>query len=116
MNQQEGNTLRYEKHIFICSNERAADARVSCGEGCGLQLVAALKKKLKDRGLTATMRAQRAGCFDLCEEGPNMVVYPEGVFYGRVTLEDLDEVVEEHLVNNRPVKRLQLHFGNHAAE
>ena len=116
MNQQDGNSRPYKKHIFVCSNERAADARVSCGESCGLQLVAALKKKLKDRGLNKAIRAQRAGCFDICEEGPNVVVYPEGVFYGHVTLEDLDELVEEHLVNDRPVKRLQLHFGNYGAE
>lgn len=96
----------YKKHIFICTNQRAAGARVCCGEEHGSALTTAFKKLIKDRGLNVEMRAQRTGCFDLCEHGPNVAIYPEGVFYGKVQLTDVEEIVTEHLQNNRVVERL----------
>jgi (2Fe-2S) ferredoxin len=75
-----------------------------------MELVKAFKKEIKDRGLSVNMRAQKAGCMDICELGPTVVVYPEGVFYGKVQLSDVLEIVEEHLVNDRPVERLRLKF------
>ena len=79
----------FEKHIFICTNQRAEGLRVSCGEEAGLALVAAFKKEIKDRNLNVQMRAQKTGCFDICELGPNVVIYPDGIFYGKVTLADV---------------------------
>lgn len=52
------------------------------------------------------MRAQKAGCLETCELGPSVVVYPEGIFYGKVQLEDVEEIVNEHILNNRVVERL----------
>ena len=98
--------MKFEKHIFICTNQRAEGEKKSCGEACGMELVKAFKKALKDNNLKGRMRAQRAGCLDACETGPSMVVYPEGIYYGGVQLSDVDEIVNEHLVNNRPVQRL----------
>jgi len=103
--------MKYEKHVFICTNQRQPGEKKSCCEQHGLELVKAFKKLIKDRGLQVAIRAQKAGCLDVCELGPALVVYPEGVFYGSVTLADVDEIVEEHLVNNRPVERLRLTFG-----
>jgi len=102
--------LKFDKHIFICTNQRVNSERPSCGEEHGMELVKAFKKEIKDRGLNIEMRAQKAGCLDLCEFGPNVVVYPEGVFYGRVQLSDVLQIVEEHLINDRPVERLRLKF------
>ena len=96
----------YKKHIFICTNQRPAGARVCCGEVHGSTLTAAFKKLIKDRGLSVEMRAQRTGCFDLCEHGPSVVIYPDGVFYGKVQLTDVEEIVTEHLQNERVVERL----------
>lgn len=98
--------MHFEKHIFICTNQRTEGTRPSCGHETGHDLVAAFKKGLKDRGLNTGMRAQKAGCLDACEWGPSLVIYPEGVFYKNVTLADVDEIIDEHIVNNRPVKRL----------
>ena len=102
---------RYEKHIFICTNQRGEGQRISCGEAHGLELTAAFKEAIKERKLQVSMRAQKAGCFDICEFGPNVIVYPEAVYYGKVSLADVAEIVEEHLVNNRPVERLRLYFA-----
>ncbi len=96
----------YKKHIFICTNQRAPGARVCCGEEHGSALTAEFKKQIKNRCLDVEMRAQRTGCFDLCEQGPTVAIYPEGVFYGKVQLSDIEEIVTEHLENDRVVGRL----------
>lgn len=98
----------YKKHIFICTNQRPEGARVSCGEEHGSALTAEFKKVMKNKGLTVDMRAQRTGCCELCEQGPIVVVYPEGVFYGKVQLSDVEEIISEHLENDRPVERLKI--------
>ncbi len=103
--------MKFEKHIFICTNQRTEGTRKSCGEACGMELVKAFKKAVKDNGLKGTVRAQRSGCLDACEFGPSMVVYPEGIFYGGVQLSDVDEIVKEHVINNRPVERLIIDFS-----
>ena len=103
--------MKFEKHLFICTNQRAEGERKSCGEACGMQLVKAFKKQLKEKGLKGNIRAQRAGCLDACDYGPSIVVYPEGIYYGGVQPEDVAEIVEEHLINNRPVRRLQIDFS-----
>lgn len=54
------------------------------------------------------VRANEAGCLDQCEHGPVMVVYPEAVWYGFVSVDDVREIVSEHLVRGRPVERLRL--------
>jgi (2Fe-2S) ferredoxin len=99
----------YDKHIFICVNQRAEGApRKSCGEAHGLEIVEAFKKKLKEKNLPIKLRAQKSGCLDICDFGQTLVVYPEGVFYVGVSLNDVDEIFEEHIVNNRVVERLKL--------
>lgn len=90
-------------------NQRAAGAtRRSCGEAHGLELVDAFKKKLKELNLPIKLRAQRAGCLDICDYGPTIAVYPDGVFYVGVEVSDVDEIINEHIINNRPVERLRL--------
>jgi (2Fe-2S) ferredoxin len=99
----------YDKHIFICVNQRAEGApRKSCGEAHGMEIVDAFKKKLKEKNLPIKLRAQKAGCLDICDFGQTIVIYPEGVFYVGVSLNDVDEIIEEHIVNNRVVERLKL--------
>lgn len=101
--------LIYKKHIFICTNQRAPEAtRRSCGEAHGMEIVDAFKKKLKEKKLPVRIRAQRAGCLDICDFGQTVAVYPEGVFYVGVELSDVDEIIEEHILNDRPVERLRL--------
>ncbi len=103
--------MKFEKHIFICTNQRPAGEKKSCGEVCGLELVKEFKKQMKDLNLNSRMRAQKSGCLDACEYGPSVVVYPEGIFYGGVTSKDVTEIVNEHLVNNQPVQRLIIDFN-----
>lgn len=76
-----------------------------------MSLVKEFKKQMKDLGISGRMRAQKSGCLDACEYGPSLVVYPEGVFYGGVTKDDVNEIVNEHLLNNRLVERLVIDFN-----
>jgi (2Fe-2S) ferredoxin len=105
--------LKFDKHIFICVNQRAEGEKRSCGEAHGMALVAAFKKSIKDKRLDIKVRAQRAGCLDVCIYGPTLVVYPEGIFYVGVELKDVEEIVESHIKNNIPVERLRLKKENY---
>jgi (2Fe-2S) ferredoxin len=103
--------MRFAKHVFICINERKNSDRKSCGESQGMALVHEFKRLLKEKGLKTIIRAQRAGCLDACDFGPSVVVYPEGIYYGGVQLRDVNEIVESHLINNKPVERLITNFN-----
>lgn len=102
----------FEKHVFICTNQRPPDhARGCCDPSDAGSLHHAFKKTIAERGLKGRMRANRAGCLDQCEHGPTVVVYPDAVWYGRVTEADVPEIVDAHLVGGRPVERLRLPDG-----
>jgi (2Fe-2S) ferredoxin len=75
-----------------------------------MELVEAFKSLVKEHKINTEVRAQKAGCFDVCNFGPAVVVYPEGIFYGNVQPGDAKEIFEEHIQNNRPVERLILKF------
>ncbi len=99
----------FDRHVFVCTNERGADhPRGSCKARGGAEVRDALKKELAARGLAKSIRANAAGCLDQCERGVTIVVYPEQVWYGGVTVADVPELVERHLINGEPVVRLRL--------
>ncbi len=98
---------RFRRHLFICINERTPDDPRGCCRAKGSEAVAeALKKAAHARGLKRIVRVNKSGCLDQCARGITVVVYPEAVWYGGVTLEDVDEIVERHLVGGEPVARL----------
>jgi len=97
----------FERHVFVCTNERAADhPRGDCKRKGSVELRDALKKQLSKIGLSKSIRANTAGCLDQCEQGASMVVYPEQVWYGHVTEADLPELIASHLIGGVPVARL----------
>jgi (2Fe-2S) ferredoxin len=104
------------RHLFVCGNTRPPDSpRGDCASKGSDLVLDRLKAQVVARGLKGKVRAQKAGCLDACECGVSVVVYPEAVWYGGVTLEDVDEIVEEHLVGGRPVERLRRRFDDMAA-
>jgi (2Fe-2S) ferredoxin len=106
----------FQRHVFVCTNERAPDhPRGCCKASGGIDVRDRLKAELTARGLGKTIRANNAGCLDQCEHGVTVVVYPEQVWYGHVTVDDIPELVEEHLVNGRVVERLALADQPHLA-
>ncbi|MBL0175518.1 MAG: (2Fe-2S) ferredoxin domain-containing protein [Ignavibacteria bacterium] len=100
---------RFAKHIFICENERpAGHPRGCCKEKGGPALRQRFRDELKARGLQVDVRANSAGCLDACEFGAAVVVYPDGIWYGGVTVDDVTEIIDAHLVNGVPVERLRI--------
>src|SRR5271154_6979134 len=100
---------KFEKHIFICGNQRPPDhPRGCCDPAAKAELQKLFKQKLAERGLKGKVRANQSGCLDQCEHGPNIVVYPEAVWYGRVTEADVDEIIDSHIVSGKAVERLML--------
>ncbi len=98
----------YDIHIFVCTNQRSGGERMSCGEQHGLELVAEFKKRLLNLNTSLKIRANRCGCLGICDYGPTVAIYPEGVFYVGVTLDDVKDIVEQHVLNGKKVERLLL--------
>ena len=100
----------YQRHIFFCTNLRTDDR--ACCQNCDAQALRDYaKSRCKELGLTGQrgkIRVNTAGCLNRCEEGPVIVVYPDDVWYTYVDREDIDEIIDEHLVSGRVVKRLQI--------
>lgn len=101
----------YQHHVFFCLNQREPGAdRPSCN-ACGAeQLQAHAKERIKNLGISGRgkIRINKAGCLDRCEEGPVMVVYPEGVWYQYFDQDDIDEIIDQHLIGGTPVDRLRI--------
>jgi (2Fe-2S) ferredoxin len=99
----------YKRHIFVCTNRRPADNPKGC---CALKgseaVLERFKQELHQRGLKGQMRANAAGCLDACALGTSVVVYPEGVWYGGVQVDDVVEIIDSHLLGDRPVERLRM--------
>ncbi len=97
----------YERHVFTCVNERdGSDARGCCMERGGAEVAAWFKAEVKARGWTGRIRANRAGCLDVCEFGPAVVVYPEQVWYSPTTQEDVKAICDRHLAKGEIVTEL----------
>ena len=98
---------RFEKHIFVCENVRPADDPRGCCSAKGSKdLRQQFKSQLKKLGLNKEVRANASGCLDACEYGATVVVYPEQIWYGGVTKEDVEEIIQKHIIDGNPVERL----------
>ena len=89
----------YRSQVLICGG-------TGCTSSHSMKIAEAMEKEIKANGLENDVNVVKTGCFGLCALGPIMIVYPEGSFYSRVTVDDVKEIVEEHLVKGRIVKRL----------
>jgi len=99
----------YRYHVFFCTNLREdGSACCQCFDALAMRDYAKRRSKDLDIAGPGGTRINTAGCLDRCEEGPVMVVYPEGAWYTYVDQEDVDEIIEEHLLNGRVVERLKI--------
>ncbi len=98
----------YKRHMFFCTNQR--EDGVCCQDHDALAFRNHAKQRSKELGIAGQggVRINTAGCLDRCSEGPVAVIYPEGIWYTYGSTADIDEIMDEHLVNGRIVKRLKL--------
>ena len=89
----------FRSHILVCGG-------TGCTSSGSARIVTSFETELKNAGLDQEIKVIKTGCFGLCALGPIVVVYPEGAFYSQVKPEDVPEIVEEHLLKGRIVKRL----------
>lgn len=96
------------RHVFVCSQSRPpGHPRGSCAQkGCN-DVLQAFWKELQARNAFETIAVTYSGCLGPCDQGANVLVYPEGVLYNRVTSADVAEIFDKHLVGGEPVARLQ---------
>jgi len=97
----------YKYHLFFCTNQRAGGE--TCCEQCNASEIREYAKaKVKQLGLAGEggVRVNTAGCLDRCELGPVVVIYPQGAWYTYVDREDIDEIIDSHLMHDEVVERL----------
>lgn len=99
----------FQKHVFFCMNQRD-DGRPCCAAQGAQAAQQHAKKRIKQLGLSGPgkIRVNQAGCLDRCEEGPVLVVYPEGTWYTYVDTADIDDIIDSHLVGGKVVERLKI--------
>ena len=89
----------YRSHVLVCGG-------TGCTSSHSNEIIEKLESELAAKGLQDEIKVIKTGCFGLCALGPIMIVYPEGCFYSEVKVEDVPEIVEEHLLKGRMVTRL----------
>ena len=101
--------MSFSHHLFFCLNQRA-NGEDCCDQHNAFALFDYAQKRVKELGLAGPgkIRVNKAGCLDRCADGPVMVVYPDGVWYTMVDVDDVEEIIQSHLIEGRPVERLQL--------
>ena len=99
----------FKHHVFFCCNQR--EPGETCCNAFGATAMQTYAKdriaQLKMKG-PGKVRINKAGCLDRCDQGPVMVIYPEAVWYTYVDKDDVEEIIQEHLINGRIVERLKL--------
>jgi (2Fe-2S) ferredoxin len=86
----------FDKYVFVCTNERAEGERVSCGASfCGKELAAQLKDAVKKAGAAKHIRVSKSGCMDTCEEGANVLIYPDNLWIKQAELKDIPAILEK---------------------
>lgn len=99
----------YKHHVFFCTNQRD-DGRKCCENAGASELRAYAKARVKELGLAGKgrVRINTSGCLDRCGQGPVIVVYPEEAWYQYQNKEDIDEIINQHILENQIVNRLLL--------
>ncbi len=95
----------FKYHVYVCTQEKP-DGAPCCAARGGAEVLDALRAEIGRAGLDGDVQVTTCGSVGLCERGPNMVVYPEGVWYSGVNVEDVAEIVHEHFEQGKFVARL----------
>lgn len=96
-------------HVFICTSCRInGQQKGYCFQKGAVGLVEKFMEEIEDRDMSGEVVINNTGCFGICEKGPIVVVYPEAVWYGNVTVDDVERIFDEHFEKGEPVKDLMI--------
>lgn len=96
-------------HIFVCTSCRINGVQKGfCYSKDSVDIVQKFNEEINDRDLSSEVMITNTGCFGICEKGPVAVVYPEGVWYGNLTEDDIETIIDQHIENGTPVKELMI--------
>lgn len=97
------------KHVFVCSQNRPANhPRGACGNKGASDVLQAFWQQLQQHNAYDKVAVTYSGCLGPCDQGANVLIYPEGILYGNVSKEDVNEIFERHLLCGEPVERLRV--------
>ncbi len=100
---------RPEKHVFVCTQSRPqGHPRGSCASSGCAEIMNEFMNEIQNRNLFEQIGLTNTGCMGPCMLGPSVLVYPEGVMYGKVAKDDVKTIVEEHLLGGKPVEKLKV--------
>lgn len=88
---------RFDRHIIICTNSREGEGAVCCKNGGSEPIYRELKEYIKANGLKDSVKITQSRCFSMCADGPNMVIYPEQLWFNRVKAEDVPEIIKKYI-------------------
>ena len=99
--------MPFKHHLFFCLNERS-NGENCCAQHNAFELFTFAKNRIKELGLSGAgkIRVNKAGCLDACNLGPVMVIYPEGTWYTFIDTDDIEEIIQSHLIKGKSVERL----------
>jgi (2Fe-2S) ferredoxin len=86
------NISPYVCHVFVCTNDREGRSK-SCADGNSPEVRSALKKEINERGWKGKVRVSNSGCMGLCPHGPNVIIYPQRVWFSGVSTDDFGEIL-----------------------
>lgn len=96
-------------HVFVCTScTLNGQQRGMCAKKDSVGLVQRLMQEVEERDLSGDVMINNTGCFGICDKSPVMVVYPEGVWYGNITEDDIPTIVENHFEGGQPVEALRI--------
>ena len=96
----------FRYHVFVCTQQKPAGTPC-CSAGGSTKLLEVLQGELQKQDLFNHVQVTSCGCLGLCDNGPDMITYPDGIWYSKLTPENIVEIVRSHFVDGRPVTRLQ---------
>lgn len=98
-----------QKHIFICSSSRPTGQQKGvCHTKGGVDIMMSFMEEIEERDLGGEVFISNTGCLGFCDKGPVVIIYPDNVWYGGVTPDDVEEIMDEHIEGGNVVKRLEL--------
>lgn len=96
-------------HVFVCTSSRITGQQQGfCHSKESVDIIQAFVEELEDQDLSGEVMVTNTGCFGICNSGPIVVIYPEGVWYSQVSADDVPEIVESHLIQGKKVSRLEI--------